>query len=75
MWPLLQLGPNVITGRTFITHGFKCYYGWDFYYVWVQMLLQMGPLLHLGAIITLVPSTGLPPPIESSRLIIMYFVW
>ena len=32
MGPLLPLGPNVITGGTFM----------------VQRLLQMGPLLHLG---------------------------
>ena len=44
MRPLLQLGPNVITYRTFITLGF-------------EMLLQMGPSLHLGPVITLVLST------------------
>ena len=44
MRPLLHLGPNVITYRTFITLGF-------------EMLLQMGPSLHLGPVITLVPST------------------
>ena len=46
MRPLLHLGPNVITDRTFITLGF-------------EMLLQIGPLLHWGPVVTLVPSTGL----------------
>ena len=44
----LELGPNAITDGTFITLGSKCYYRWDLYYAWVQMLLQMGPLLRLG---------------------------
>ena len=39
MRPLLHLGPNVITDRTFFTLGFK-------------MSLQMAPLLHLGPVIT-----------------------
>ena len=55
--PLLHLGPNVITGRTFITLGFKMLLRIRHSYAWVQMLLQMGPLLHLGPVITLVLST------------------
>ena len=61
MRPLLHLGPNVITDRTFIPLlllGSKCYYSWNFDYAWVQMLLQIRPLLHLGPVITLVPFTS-----------------
>ena len=54
---ILHLGPNVITDRTLLCVGSKCYYRWEFYYSWVQMLLQVGPLLHLGSVIILVPST------------------
>ena len=37
MRPLLHLGPNAITNRTFITLESKCYYRWDLYYTFVQL--------------------------------------
>ena len=59
--PLLHLGPNVITDRTFITLGFEML-------LQMGLLLCLGPnvnvvtdttfnLLHFGPVIALVPST------------------
>ena len=43
MTRLLNLCPSVLTDRTFIKLGSKCYYRWDLYYTWVQ-LLHLSPL-------------------------------
>ena len=59
MRPLLHLGPNVITERTFITLGFKILLRMGLLlrlHGSKLMLLQMRPLLRLGPVITLVHS-------------------
>ena len=59
MRPLLHLGPNVITERTFITLGFKILLRMGLLlrlHGSKLMLLQMRPLLRLGSVITLVHS-------------------
>ena len=32
----IVLGSKVVSDKTFITFGSKCYHGWDLYYAWVN---------------------------------------
>ena len=56
----LELGPSVITDRTFITPGF-------------EMFLQMGPLLRLGPVVTLVPFTRASDRMRKKQEIMRHF--